>query len=181
MVRGYSESSPQGLYDHHMLVAEVIGSTLIKVIHYTGEVADAAADSMSSFSSFSSGAGASGSVAAIIEQEVEVQLDKETVEVLEYPDHFESFSPSEILERARSRLGEKAYGLLNNNCECFVNWAAIGQDTSNQSGGAKWATAFGFVVGAVKGYWNEGTFTGAMKGGVNSSTQSYQNYREHRP
>ena len=33
-----------------------------------------------------------------------------------------SFDPAEIIRRARSRLGEKQYRLLSNNCEHFVEW-----------------------------------------------------------
>ena len=33
-----------------------------------------------------------------------------------------SFEATEVLRRARSRLGEKRYRLLSNNCEHFVEW-----------------------------------------------------------
>jgi hypothetical protein len=37
--------------------------------------------------------------------------------------HFEAcFDGAEIVRRARSRLGEKRYRLLSNNCEHFVEW-----------------------------------------------------------
>lgn len=32
------------------------------------------------------------------------------------------FEPKEVIERARSRLGENKYRLLRNNCEHFVEW-----------------------------------------------------------
>jgi len=34
----------------------------------------------------------------------------------------EAFEPDEVIRRARSRLGEKKYRLLSNNCEHFVEW-----------------------------------------------------------
>src|SRR5687767_1065846 len=40
--------------------------------------------------------------------------------VVTHPDV--SFAPQEIIRRARSRLGEKNYRLLSNNCEHFVEW-----------------------------------------------------------
>ena len=55
VIRGATESNPHGTYDHHMLVIAVIDDVTIQVIHYTGEVADAAADSaVTSFGSFGS-------------------------------------------------------------------------------------------------------------------------------
>jgi len=33
-----------------------------------------------------------------------------------------TFEPSQVIERARSRLGENQYRLLSNNCEHFVEW-----------------------------------------------------------
>ncbi len=36
------------------------------------------------------------------------------------------YTPDEIMERAYSRLGEKAYDLLYNNCEHFATWCRCG-------------------------------------------------------
>lgn len=48
-------------------------------------------------------------------------------------DHLESnYSPEEIVRRARSRLGEKDYRLLTNNCEHFCNWCLNGVSHSTQ-------------------------------------------------
>lgn len=38
------------------------------------------------------------------------------------------------VERARSKIGEKAYGLLSNNCEHYKNWVHYGQHISDQVG-----------------------------------------------
>ncbi|HME40459.1 MAG TPA: lecithin retinol acyltransferase family protein [Steroidobacteraceae bacterium] len=42
------------------------------------------------------------------------------------------YSPEEIVRRARSRLGENEYRLLNNNCEHFCNWCLSGVSRSAQ-------------------------------------------------
>ncbi len=43
-----------------------------------------------------------------------------------------SFSPTESVERAFSRLGENEYSLIFNNCEHFVNWCISGMHSSAQ-------------------------------------------------
>ena len=45
VVRSVTEATPHGLYDHHMLVIAVVDAVTLRVIHYTGEVADALAES----------------------------------------------------------------------------------------------------------------------------------------
>jgi uncharacterized caspase-like protein len=48
-------------------------------------------------------------------------------------DHAASpYTPSEIVERARSRIGERRYDLLANNCEHFCEWAIMGRASSVQ-------------------------------------------------
>jgi len=42
------------------------------------------------------------------------------------------FSPEETVSRARSRLGEKKYNLLFNNCEHFAIWCKYGENKSIQ-------------------------------------------------
>ena len=39
---------------------------------------------------------------------------------------------AQIVRRARSRLGERSYHLLQNNCEHFCNWCQVGQCRSEQ-------------------------------------------------
>jgi len=43
-----------------------------------------------------------------------------------------TFSPQEIVLRARSRLGENEYHVLRNNCEHFCNWCITGRSCSIQ-------------------------------------------------
>lgn len=185
-----------------MLVIAVLDNETLTVIHYTGEVADAMADyALSSFSSlgsalFGSGenvdhsraestvtssAGGTGS-AAVQEHNVKIKVGVDKVELLEYPKQsgIELYQPEEAIARARSRLGEKEYGLFKNNCECFVNWAITGRAVSNQSDKGKWAAGIGALFGAAAGYKKSG-FSGLAMGAFAGAQQNYQNYRENRP
>lgn len=42
------------------------------------------------------------------------------------------YSAEETVERAKSRLGEKGYGIFGNNCEHFAYWCKTGVKTSKQ-------------------------------------------------
>lgn len=42
------------------------------------------------------------------------------------------FGRDEIVQRARSRLGEHGYRLLSNNCEHFCSWCVAGENRSEQ-------------------------------------------------
>jgi hypothetical protein len=52
------------------------------------------------------------------------------IRVVEHPKS--PYSPAEIIQRARSRLGENDYRLLTNNCEHFCNWCLNGFSHSEQ-------------------------------------------------
>jgi hypothetical protein len=54
------------------------------------------------------------------------------------------FDPEQVISRARSRLGEKRYRLLSNNCEHFVEWCLHDVSRSFQ---AETALAFPRVMG----------------------------------
>jgi len=56
------------------------------------------------------------------------------------------FSPTETVRRARSRLGEKAYSLLFNNCEHFALWCKYGTSKSVQ---VEKAVTTALALGAV--------------------------------
>jgi HRAS-like suppressor 3 len=44
----------------------------------------------------------------------------------------ESLHGEDIVRRARSRLGERCYDVLRNNCEHFCNWCQVGESRSAQ-------------------------------------------------
>ena len=48
-----------------------------------------------------------------------------------------SYKPTEIVQRARSRLGEDRYRLLTNNCEHFCEWCTCGVHRSAQIEGLR--------------------------------------------
>ena len=58
----------------------------------------------------------------------------------------QQFSPKETVKRARSRLGEKAYNLLFNNCEHFAFWCKYGTSKSVQ---VEKAVTTAVVLGSV--------------------------------
>lgn len=43
-----------------------------------------------------------------------------------------TFTPEDIIERARSRIGERGYNLFSNNCEHFTRWCLTGVSRSLQ-------------------------------------------------
>jgi len=43
-----------------------------------------------------------------------------------------SFIPDLVIERAESRLGERQYNLMTNNCEHFASWCKTGRNVSQQ-------------------------------------------------
>ena len=49
-----------------------------------------------------------------------------------FGEEMQSYSPEETVERARSKIGEKGYSLVNNNCEHFALWCKTGIAMSAQ-------------------------------------------------
>jgi Lecithin retinol acyltransferase len=60
------------------------------------------------------------------------------------PDH-----GADIVGRARSRLGERCYNLLRNNCEHFCNWCQVGHSSSSQV--ERFWRRVGWIARAVSG------------------------------
>src|SRR5690554_493914 len=56
------------------------------------------------------------------------------------------YSPQDIVERARSRVGEDSYNFVFNNCEHFVYWCITGKEKSRQ---VRSAATNGIVVGGI--------------------------------
>jgi hypothetical protein len=93
-------------YEHHGIYA---GSGM--VIHYAGFVK-------------------SVHCGPIEEVPLEQFADGHSVAVRPCP--FPKYSGTETVLRARSRLGEKRYRLLTNNCEHFCTWCLVGESRSEQ-------------------------------------------------
>jgi HRAS-like suppressor 3 len=55
-----------------------------------------------------------------------------------------TFTPEEIVARARSRLGEQSYDLITNNCEHFTRWCLTGVSRSLQI--EMWHARFQFAT-----------------------------------
>lgn len=55
-----------------------------------------------------------------------------TIELIQYPTDKVLYSPDEIVQRAKSKLGENAYDLIQNNCEHFACWCVTGKSVSHQ-------------------------------------------------
>ena len=103
-------------YSHHMLVVKVVSKTRIKVIHYTT---------------------ADHGKAVVCEEVIILDPASETVEVIRYVTKTSEYPTSEVIRRARSKIGEEEYHLFNNNCESMVNWALTGEAISKQGDRAK--------------------------------------------
>ncbi len=126
------------IYNHHMLVTEVIDETHLIVIHYSGDMDDSVVDGLPDKTNKAGecvkvvAAGMSSTdygSAEIIESVVEIT---QKIELLHYLDDEDVFTPQQAIKRARSRLKERKYNVFNNNCECLINWAYTGKDVSGQ-------------------------------------------------
>ena len=129
----------RGIYHHHMLVVEVVSGNQLKVIHYTGaeeleEALDGAASSASSSavsSSFS--LGSAGQMDGEVKEEL-LPIKPNDIQLLKYRDPSTSmYCAVDAIDRARTRLGERRYSVVQNNCEHFVNWAKTGSAKSHQT------------------------------------------------
>jgi hypothetical protein len=59
------------------------------------------------------------------------------------------FAPESVVARAYSRIGERKYDVLRNNCEHFCEWCLTGKARSFQV--EKWLNAFRSWVGVWRG------------------------------
>jgi len=76
------------------------------------------------------------------------------VVIIEFPED-KRLPPDEVVERARSRLGEKCYNLLFNNCEHLAVWCKTGKHRSSQVNAVK-KLLIAFVTKEVKdGVWKK--------------------------
>jgi hypothetical protein len=80
--------------------------------------------------------------------------------------HKKSLDPDEVINRAKSKLSEKDYNLLFNNCEHFAYWAKTGKKDSKQ---------------VTKGFLISGGLTALFMVGGIAGAKLHQNYRETHP
>lgn len=57
--------------------------------------------------------------------------------------------PDQVVERAISRIGERDYHVVFNNCEHFATWCKTGQHTSDQVNASLTAAAVGGALGGI--------------------------------
>ena len=69
---------------------------------------------------------------AVITTDIDVFANGEFVEkaVPEQDEKKKRYSPDETVKKALSRIGERGYNILNNNCEHFVNECYFGEKKS---------------------------------------------------
>lgn len=138
-----------------MLVVEVIDKSQIKVIHYTGDEdsldGDPSKKNDSAKVTSLVGAAISSNTydsLEIMERVVEINLAKDTVELLRYSSNDALYTGVHAVRRAQSRLREREYNLFSNNCETFINWVITNKGESGQADMAKAGlTALGVGVG----------------------------------
>ena len=75
----------------------------------------------------------------------ETVIKKDTLRIVEY--NTDVYDPSEVIRRARSRLGESKYNLIWNNCEDFTIWCKTGKGRSIQS-----CVLVSMIVGVLAGF-----------------------------
>ena len=59
-----------------------------------------------------------------------IKYNDSKIEIVEYD---KCFSVKKVIDRAMSRLGEKKYNVLTNNCEHFCVWCKTGKHYSQQT------------------------------------------------
>ena len=118
------------------MVVRVVNDTKLLVIQYTdNSVTGASGISAIVLSTVAS----SGScrAAQVLEGEVDMDPESERVELLEYPEGVAIYTCKSIKAVRRASLNEEKYNLLENNCECLINWAITDENVSGQGEDAK--------------------------------------------
>jgi hypothetical protein len=97
-----------GMYDHHAIFCGEVGGENM-VIEYAGM-------------------GGTGYSAIRFRPYDDFKRDRKVV-LCSYPTNY---SADEVIDRARSRMGEDEYDLVRNNCEHFAHWCTTGVSFSKQ-------------------------------------------------
>eukprot|EP00929_Paragymnodinium_shiwhaense_P080378 TRINITY_DN41914_c0_g1_i1.p1 TRINITY_DN41914_c0_g1~~TRINITY_DN41914_c0_g1_i1.p1 ORF type:complete len:611 (-),score=107.60 TRINITY_DN41914_c0_g1_i1:45-1877(-) len=121
---------PKTLPEHHA----ILDLESNEVVHYTAppsaEKRQAGAQNSTTTPSPTAPTEAFEDFVVRIEPVEDFMLSFPTWRVVELPrssDH-----AREVIQRARSKVGERNYNLLSNNCEHFATWCFTGQEASNQ-------------------------------------------------
>lgn len=151
-----------GLYAHHGVYVSDN-----EVIHFTGRDSDSILD---------------WSKCEVIQSNLDTFLKGGVLEVKEYTDEeYQDLYPvNEIVDYARSCVGDRGYNLAFNNCEHFANVCTLGRFRSNQvervlSGklpneeGNKKMGLFSAIGGAIKSLFGFGQSSGSSGGSSSSS------------
>ena len=85
------------------------------------------------------------------------KLENESVYVIE---HDRCYDPETVVSRAKSKLGERKYRPVTNNCEHFALWCKTGISSSEQVNNVK--DAFETGVNDVKDAFNTGAWLAAV-------------------
>ncbi len=113
-----------------MLVVEVKDEDHLIVIHYTGENGLTMKNSVKAMSY--SVAGIPYKECVVKEEDVYLDVNKDTVELLEYLEEVEKYKGDAAIERGRGKVGERKYDALSNNCESLANWIFTDKNQTNQ-------------------------------------------------
>lgn len=175
----------QGLYDHHMLVIEPLAANSFRVIHYTSlfERGPGHEEGASALDSVGLRAGRDQNgdripLGVVAEEVLTVtEEDLKNMHILSYPASVKVFSVKDSIARARTRLNEKEYNLITNNCECFVNWAITGEAVSYQIVAGTMA-ALKEAARQAKGAYDNGSSVFGVVG--NGLLGAIAGYLEHR-
>ena len=173
------------MYDHHMLVIDVYSANSFRVIHYSSLVERG--PGQEAYSSALDSYGLQGSrdenggrapLGVVLEETLTVkEEDFKDMCVLKYPEGVQLFSVEESITRARSRLNEKEYNLITNNCECFVNWAITGEAVSYQIVSGTAAALKGAAKHAKEAYEKGGSLFGVVGNGLLGAVVGYLEHR----
>ena len=129
--RGDHICLPRPVYWHHAIVETVDKSNgEVNVIEYS--------NSAKQFSQDNSSPPKNPGLAVVVRRKFE--LENESVYVIK---HDRCFDPETVVSRAKSKLGERKYHPVTNNCEHFALWSKTGISSSEQINNVKDALEIG--------------------------------------
>jgi len=135
----WSMEQLSGMLSHHAIVVAHRHGNQFKVIHVVNNADSADLSSCSASSLPVPG------FAKVCEQVIDLSQHMGNGTLCRYD--YEPGSckePAEVIQNARSKLGQFSYDLLNNNCEHFARWCKTGNDLSIQASIAKGVLKLGY-------------------------------------